>query len=224
MVIKKLESKKHAFWQAFFLTALFFALGLVMGIYLEQLRADDLNSIFYQSETSLYDSFAVGSLLDNPNISCEDLKGASVDFADQIYGEARQLEQFDESSKLTESVKSIHRKYDLLRTLLWLNVIDMKEKCSEIGGINTVIYLYEYDVEDIQKRSAQIVWSRILSDLKEAQGENVILIPIAVDQEIVSLNYLIKTYNLERYPAIIINEEDVFYEHKTVQELSEFLD
>jgi len=221
MALKKLKNKKHVFWQAFFLTLLFFFLGLVLGVYLEQLRTDNANVVFYQSEVSLYDSFALGNLLDNPLVSCEDLIGASVSFADKIYGEARELEKFDSSNKITDSLKIIHRKYDLLRTLLWMNVIDIKENCE---NVNTVVYLYAYDAEDIQIRSNQLVWSRILQDLKDKRGNDIILIPIAVDQELVSLDYLIQTYEVREFPAVILNEKDVFYDLKTVKELEEYLD
>ena len=221
MVLKKLESKKHVFWQAFFLTTLFFFLGLVLGVYLEQTRVDNINIAFYQSEVSLYDSFALGKLLDNPLVSCEDLEMAGIDFANQIYEEARELERFDNSNKLTDSLKTIHRKYDLLRTLLWMNMIEVKENC---GKINTIVYLYKYNADDIKIMSKQIVWSRILQDLKNERGNEVILIPIAADQDIVSLDYLIKTYGVREFPAVILNEEDVFYDHKTVRELEEYLD
>jgi len=199
---------------------LFFFLGLVLGVYLEQIRADDANVLFYESESSLYDSFALGKLLDNPLVSCEDLRGASTDFADRIYEEARDLEKFDNSNKLTNSLKTIHRKYDLLRTLLWMNIIEFKETCEDV---NTVVYLYVYDSEDIQTRSKQNVWSKILEDLKNERGNDIILIPIAVDQNIVSLEYLTKTYGVEKFPAVILNEKVVFYDHRTVEELNNYL-
>lgn len=214
-----LKNKKHVFWQAFFLTLLFFSLGLVLGVYLEQLRSDDINIAFYQSETSLYDSFALSKLMDNSLISCDELTDASVNFADKIYEEAKELERFDRSNKLTDSIKTIHRKYDLLRTLLWMNLIEVKEEC---GDINTVVYLYLYDVEDIETRSKQVVWGKILQDLKEEKGNEVILIPIAVDQGIISLDYLVNAYDIEDFPAVIFNEEIVLYEHKTVEELKEY--
>jgi hypothetical protein len=220
MALKILESKKHVFWQAFFLTILFFFLGLILGIYLEQTRVDNANVVFYQSESSLYDSFALGKLSENPSVSCEDLKSASVDFANQIYEEARDLEKFDDSNKLTNSLKVVHRKYDLLRTLLWMNIMSFKENCGEI---NTAVYLYEYNTEDIEINSKQIVWSRILEDLKNERGDDLILIPIAVDQNLVSLDYLIKTYELTDFPAVILNEKNIFYEHKTVKELETYL-
>ena len=146
-----LKNKKHVFWQAFFLTILFFFLGLVLGVYLEQLRSDDSNIIFYQSETSLYDSFALSKLLDNSLISCDELADANVNFADKIYEEAKELERFDSSSKLTDSIKIIHRKYDLLRTLLWMNLIEVKEETSEkLLEIKKDLETLKYETEKIK--------------------------------------------------------------------------
>ncbi|HLA23326.1 MAG TPA: hypothetical protein VJZ93_02210 [Candidatus Nanoarchaeia archaeon] len=211
---------KHVFWQAFFLTLLFFLMGLVLGIYLEQTRSDDSNFAFYQSETSLYDSFVLGSLIESPIVSCDKIKKEYVNFADKIYYEARELEEDDTSNKITDSAKAIHKKYDLLRTFLWADLIKFKNIC---GNVNTVVYLYEYDSEKIEVKSKQVVWSRILEELKNSKGEGVILIPIAADQEISSLDYLINIFEIREFPAVIINEENVFYEHKTSEELEKYL-
>lgn len=220
MALKRLKNAKHVFWQALFLTMLFFFLGLVLGVYIEQLRSDNANVIFYQSEISLYDSFALGKLLDNPAVSCKDLKSADIDFANKIYNEAKQLEKFEAVDDLTNSLKVIHRKYDLLRTLLWMNIINVKKNC---GKLNTVVYLYQYNVADIQISSEQNVWSKILRDLKEKNGNNLILIPIAVNQNIISLNYLIKTYKVKQFPAVILNEKTVLYKPESVKNLEKYL-
>lgn len=220
MVTEILQNKKHVFWQAFFLTVLFLSLGMVFGVYIEQLRADDSNALFYQSETSLYDSFALGKLLENPSISCNEIRSANVDFANRIYDEAKKLEDFDQSNKITNSIKTIHRKYDLLRTLLWMNIVDAKAKC---GNINTVVYLYQYNADNIEIKSKQAVWSKILQDLKDENGDNVILIPIAADQNITTLSYLTKAYNVTQFPAVIINEKMTIYDLRTVIELDKFL-
>jgi predicted phosphatase len=178
-----------------------------------------MNIAFYDSEVSLYDSFALGEILKNSKSSCEILERVSINFADKIYEEARELEKFDSSNKLTNSIKSIHRKYDLLRTLLWANVINLKERCE----INTVVYLYVYDTQEISSRSKQVVWSRILGELKFSRGNDFILIPVAVDNEILSLDYLVEEYGVEEFPAVIVNEKDVFYDHETVEELEKYL-
>ena len=195
---------------------------LFSSVYLEQVRADNTNIAFYESEASLYDSFALGLLIEDSFISCEEFKDASVDFADEIYWEARALEKFDDSSKLTNSLKIIHRKYDLLRTLLWMNIMSAKEKC-EIP-INTIIYFYIYDTEDLQIKSKQIVWSRILGDLKSEKGNEIILIPIAVDQDITSLEYLIKSYDIDEFPVVIVNEKKVIRDLSSVEDIRMYLE
>ena len=214
------ESKNHVFWQALLLTVLFFVLGLVFGVYLEQLRSEDFNAAFYQSEISLYDSLAVTKLSEGGFVSCNDLKQANIDFADKIYAEARSLEKYDEKSELTESLKTIHRKYDLLRTILWMNIIDVNKKC---GDTNTIVYLYIYDVQDVSVKSEQAVWSRILGDLKEKSGDDVILIPIAADNNLTSLDFMVKKFGIEKYPAVIINEKHIIYDIESESNLEKYL-
>ncbi len=218
--MRKMENKKHVFWQAFFVTVLIFLVGLVLGVYLEQIRADSFSIAFYDSEVSLYDSFALGKFIEGNFTSCENLKEASINFADKIYLEAIDLEKYDEKNKLTESIESVHRKYDLLRTILWINLIDLKSECDEI---NTVVYFYVYDTDNIETKSSQIVWERILSEVKEKEGNDIILIPIAIDQNIESLDLLIGKYKIEKFPAVLVNEKDVFYEHRTSDEIQGYL-
>ena len=218
MVTELLRSRKHVFWQAFFLTALFFLIGLVLGVYVEQLRVDHSNADFYYSETSLYDSFALGEILQDSYAPCEILRKDISGFADKVYYEARQLEKYDDSAELTNSAKIIHRKYDLLRTLLWINVMKMKENNANCT-LNTVVYLYTYDTQDIDLKARQLAWSRVLGDLKENEGENIVLLPIAVDQNIDSLDYLMWKYNITETPAVIVNEKDVFSDLNDVDDL-----
>ena len=216
-----LESKKHVFWQALLLTVLFFILGLVFGVYLEQLRSENFNTAFYQSEISLYDSLAVTKLSEGGFVSCNDLKEANLEFADKIYTEARDLERFDEKSQLTESLRTIHRKYDLLRTILWMNTIDVNKKC---GDLSTIVYLYTYDAEDVNIKSEQAVWSRILGDLKEKMGNKIILIPIAADNNLTSLDFMAKKFGVQRYPAVIINEKNILYDVSSVSTIEKYLE
>lgn len=217
---KMLENKKHAFWQALFVTILFLLIGFVLGVYLEQMRTDNLSVAFYNSEVSLYDSFAITKIAGDGFASCGDLKNVSIAFADKIYNEALELEKYDDKNKLTNSIKSIHRKYDLLRTLLWMNSMDARKNCS---GINDIVYLYDYNTEDIQVKSKQVAWERALSDLKIERGNDFILIPIAVDQNIESLDYLTSRYKIENFPAVLINEKTVLHEPKSPSELGNYL-
>ena len=216
-----LKNRKHVFWQAFFVTILIFVLGLVFGVYLEQIRADEINGAYYQSESSLLDTIALMSLLESGDLSCSEIIDAHVLFADKIYFEAKLLEKFDEASKITDSMKLIHRKYDLLRTILWMNVIETRETCGEV---NSVVYFYEYGSEDVGMKAKQKVWERILFDLKEKYGENVLLIPVAVDNDISSLDLLMGVYDVETFPSVLINEEYLITDLFSVEELEKYIE
>ncbi|MEK6883417.1 MAG: hypothetical protein AABY22_27565, partial [Nanoarchaeota archaeon] len=206
---------KQVFWQALLATVRIFSIGLVLCVYLEQLRTDQTNIAFYQSETSLLDALVQSFLISSSELPCDELIAENTEFADRVYIEAIELEKFDDSSKLTESLKAVHKKYDLLRTILWNNVISLGKKCE----INSVVYLYLYDTEDIGLRSEQIVWNRVLTDLKEERGNEILLIPIAVDQEIVSLQYLVSKHNIKRFPAVIVNEQNILYDPISLEEI-----
>ncbi len=216
-----LENKKHVFWQAFFLTMLVFGLGLVSGIYFEQMRTDNSNILFYQSESSLFDTLALINLINLDKLSCDELIESHVRFADKIFDEARNIDKLEQSNKITDSLKLIHKKYDLLRTILWISAIDLKEKCA---GVNTVVYLYVFDEDDIGKKAKQVTFSKLLIDLKDKRGNNIILIPIAVDQEIASLDYLMEKYKVNEFPTVSINEETIIIDLLSIEDLEQYLE
>jgi hypothetical protein len=215
-----LASSKHVFWQALLVTVLIFALGLVFGVYLEEMRSDNANVIFYQSEADLFDALSLTYLLNSQELSCQELEEGYVNFADKIYTEAKTVRQFDDSSKITSSTKYIHKKYDLLRTILWINIVDIQKKCPDI---NTVVYLYEYNTDDLNKKAEQAVFAKMLNDLKNNEGNSFILIPIAVDNGIYSLDSFIHSKGIQEFPVIIINEEDYFYNLTSAEELEKYL-
>lgn len=216
-----MNSKKHVFWQAFLLSVLIFILGIVVGIYFEQLRSDNSNILFYESESSLFDTLAFSDLLSSGNLSCDEMILAHIAFADDIFEDAKTVSELDSSNKMTHSLRAIHKKYDLLRTILWVNAIKLRENCPQV---NNVVYIYNLDEEDLDKRAKQGTFSKILTELKENNGDRILLIPIAADQDISSLNFLIENYEIEDFPAIIINEKHKIYDLQNPDELEQYLE
>ena len=143
-------------------------------------------------------------------------------FADKIYNEAVLLEKYESAGKVTEEMEIVHKRYDVLRTFLWINNIKTFEKCEK--DYSTVVYLYEYFSKDLTQKARQNVWSKILSDLKEKEGNNILLIPIAADSDLTSLDSLIYKFNITNYPVVVINEKDVIYELSSVEELRKYVD
>lgn len=196
-----------------------FIVGLFFGIAYESSHLEKINDYYSASEISLMDSVLMDQIGDLELLSCEELKKSNIDFANKIYEEAIFLEKLEDSNKLSDNLLVAHRRYDLLRTFLWVNVIKSREKC----GFEYVVYLYEYQTNDLAKLATQRVWSRILYDLKQEKQDEIILIPIAVDSEIISLDVLKNNFEIKKYPAVIMNGENVIYEISSADKLTPYL-
>jgi len=203
-----LKSRKHVFWEALIVTIFVFLVGFLVGIYIEQSNFNKLNDYSTLSEVSLMDGIALVEL-SKENFSCEILREKNIEFADKVFEEAKLLEEYEESGKLTESIKILHKKYDMLRTLAWISNSNAIDKCQ---NYDLIVYLYEYNPEGVNKKAAQSVWSRKLLDYKN-ENPNSVLLPISANQEITSLKILIEKYGVEKIPSVIINNERVIYEY-----------
>lgn len=221
-MVKVLESKKRVFWEALFLTVVVFFLGLLIGISFESGKVEEIRQYYSYSEASIMDVFALNNLIDLDEVNCSELKNANFDFADKIYEEAILLEKYETSGKITDGMILEHKKYDLLRTLLWINEIKSFKKCGR--DYHAVVYLYEYRPDDLTQKATQGVWSKILLDLKNEYASKILIIPIAVDSEVVSLNSLISDYSIEKYPVLIVDNKDVIYELDSADKLKEYFD
>ena len=213
-------NKKWVFFQAFLLTLVFFIVGLYSGILLEEGRFEEVNEYYIQSEVSLVDIMALDNLVDSNLVSCEDLFQANKDLLDRVYSEARALELYEESGKVTDNLKTFHRKYDVLRTYLWINSLKIEESCNL--NFSRIVYLYKSEEEDLTKKAEQNVWSKLLFEVKR-EKENLLLIPIALDSELISLDSMLEQYNITDSPVVIVNEERIFYEIPNKQEILNLL-
>lgn len=202
-----LKSKKHVFWEALLITVVVFLIGLFVGMMVEAGNSAKISNLYTQSEISLVDGMALVQLSDNQD-NCDLLKEANINFANKVYNEAKLLEDYEESGKLTEGMDLLHQKYDLLRTLLWMANTDSLENCN---NYNLIVYLYEYETEDLEKKATQVVWSKILQDVRE-NNQDILLIPIATDQDLTSLDILLEDYGISQVPALVINNEAKVYE------------
>ena len=221
MVDKLLNNRKRVFWEALFLTVVVFLFGMLIGVSFESNKLSEINNYYIKSETSIMDAFALSAVSDLDYKNCDYLFQANLDFADNIYEEALILERYEQAKKITESMEIMHRKYDVLRTFLWVNTIKTAEKCGR--EYSTIVYLYESETEDLTKKATQNVWSKIIYDLKQEYGKEIILIPLAVDKNLVSLDSLLKQYNITSYPALLIDEKEVIYELTSVDDLRGYL-
>ncbi|MFH0711808.1 MAG: hypothetical protein V1889_01750 [archaeon] len=216
----EMTANKHSFWQALIITLIIFWSGILIGIFFEDSRVAEITAFYSDSETSISDFETASSLIFNENIDCSRLNEEAIIFADRIYEEAKKLEQYDNSNKITDRVIHLHKRYDLLRTILWKKIIENKKQCTE--PVNTIIYLYKYKAEDIGTISTQKTISNYLTEIKK-QNPDAILIPIAADMNILSLDILKEVYNITQTPTIIINEKHIIHDLNNLDQIQPFL-
>ena len=203
-----LKSKKNVFWEALLITIVVFLAGLFLGMLIETTNTSKVSNLYLQSEISLTDAAAASSLSEDKDIDCEIIKENQIQFANQIYQEAKLLEEYEASGKLTDSMELLHKKYDLLRTLLWTSNQKSLDRCS---NYNLIVYLYEYENENTEIKAIQNVWSKILLEIK-TENHDTLLLPIAVDQDLTSLNLLIEKHQVQKFPALIVNNDKILYD------------
>jgi hypothetical protein len=212
---------KHAFWQAFIVASAIFWIGIMLGVWFESQRTAKLEDFYFNAETNIFDVQLRGDILRMFDFDCETALSENIKFADRIYQEAQELEKYDASNRITDDIVNLHARYDLLRVMLWRNTVVLQEKCS--NETNVVVYLYQYKEPSVNTRARQITMSSVLLDLKEKYGDRVILIPIAYDTDVTSLDLFEEAYNLSEFPVVIINQESKFTGLFSVEDLEKEL-
>lgn len=211
---------KHAFWQSFIFTIVVFTLGLALGFFLEGVQSDNIHSRLINSELNLLDDQLTQEIINDYNVSCVKSRQSLFAFADRIYEEAVELEEIDGTGRLGD-LTVLHKRYDLLRTLLLKEAKNLKERCG--NDFHIFAYFYLYNSEDIETSSKQNYFSRVLYDLKELHPDTVLLIPIASDTDLISVEALINALDIHTYPSIVIDDSIAITEVPTIEFLEQQL-
>jgi len=221
MAKKRTFSNKHVFWLAFIAALVLFWTGIFLGVIFETSRAEKIEKLYFQAETDIFDIQLEGELLSIFEQSCDIALQENIDYADRIFLEARKLGKYDAATRITTDIVRLHKRYDLLRTMLWKNMIQLQKECP--SSTNIIVYLYQYDNPSTNKQAIQTTFSKVLSDLKEKHGDDVVLIPIASDTEVKSLNIFKQRYGLDSTPVILINQNQKVTELLTLEELEKII-
>jgi len=222
-----LKSQKHVFWQALIVAAFIFASGILLGFLIENFRTEKMQDLYLEAEIQLLDVKMQNEIFsvreEIGEIGCDLLIQKNIEFADKIFEEALSLNKLEKSQKITENVKTQHKKYDLLRAMVWLNSIETRGKCNY--SYHDIIYIYDYNNPRLDQNAKQMSFSRILTELKNRQGNKILLVPIAGDNDLSSIDLLMNAYNVtvDELPVILIDEKIKITEIEKVEKIEELL-
>ncbi len=225
MVYKIINSKYGIFIETFILAFMILIIGFLIGFYVESVR---VNKIVDESRT--FELEALDLKLQNyyyqimTKASCNEAISQNFIFADQLYESGLIIDKYEQANQISDEILREKKRYVLLKTELWLNSILLKEKC---GGVNetfhTLVYIYSDNKNDLAKKGEQMAVSNILGQIKEEKGNKVVLLPIAGDLDLGSVNLQRRIYNITYLPSILIDEKYVFTGFKSKEELEKYL-
>lgn len=215
------ETNKTVFLHALIVTLVFFFIGIVIGFSIESNRVDFAQSALFEAEISTLDEQIQNINVEIFDVDCETAKAQTFSFADRIYEDVLLLEEYDSSSKFTDELRTAHKKYDLLRMLLWSRSIEHRERCE--SDFHTIVYMFEYGTEDADKEAVQLSYSRLLRDFKNNYQEDVLLIPLAANLDLQSIEMLKEMYGVTQLPVVIVDENKMIYDLPTYEELEKIV-
>lgn len=216
-----LQNQKHVFWEALVIAIFIFALGIILGIFIENSRASEISNLYTKSELSLLDIKTQSEMLDLNNLKCDALIQENLKFGNTVYEEAQLLGRYEDANRITNSLIEQHKKYDLLRLIFWINSIKIKEKCN--ANFHTLVYLYNYNIDDNAENSKQYVISKFLGEIKDKYGNNVILIPLARNLNISSIDLMAQSFNITQ-TTVMLDEKIQVTDISKLNEINAALD
>ena len=217
-----MRNPKYIFLYALIATILVFNFGIFMGYMLESSRIDKINEMYQNTELQILDQITQSDSMETLNLDCNTLVEENIKFGDKIFEEALLIQKYEDANILNDNIISQHKRFDLMRTLFWINSMKIKEKCN--SNYHNVVYFYQYNEPTIEQESKQKFFSNLLGELKEKFGDDVMLIPISADNNIPSVNLLVKNYNITELPVILIDEKIKITDVENVEDIEKYFD
>ncbi len=214
-------NQKHAFWEALVIAIFIFGIGILLGLFIENSRQERISESYLVSEINMLDVKLQTELLGLESLDCDLVIEKNLQFADKVFQDALLLKRYEDASRITDSLKDQHKRYDILRTLLWFNSIKIKQRCP--NKVHTIVYLYDYAPLRLEQVSKQEIFSRFLTELKQDRGKNIILIPIAKNMDLASLDLLISNMNIIDTSIIVDEGEIIITEPEEFYKVMDYL-
>jgi hypothetical protein len=215
------QNQKRFFLYALFLTIVIFNIGIFMGYMLESSRIDKINNLYVNAETELLDQIIQKDALSIIDLDCNSLIQENIKFGDNIFSEALLIQKYEEANKINDNIIFQHKRFDLLRTLFWINSIKIKQRCN--SDYHNIVYFYKYNNPSLAEESKQRFFSNLLTEIKDKEKDNVMLIPISGDNDIPSISLLTKEYTITELPTILIDEKVKITDVKTINDIEKYL-
>lgn len=200
--IRTISTKKYI--MAAIITIGIFSFGLLLGLVIEGKRVTYIESISKQQNleySSLQLQYAFMDQLSKEE-NCEAVLKTFESNIKNLESARKRLEEFNDNSKITkEDFNSLKREYVLAQVRYWLLARRTKNLCKT--EISTILYFYSNDAEcpDCGKQAF------VLDYLKKLFKDKLLIFSFDAQQQDEPMIPILKhTYNITKYPALVIEE------------------
>ena len=209
-----------AYFRAGVITLLIFLAGLLFGVWLDNFRLAEIRQSFSQIEIETADASLLSQYFKTlGKDACAQALQQNLDFNHRIYQDGQRIEKAIAASGLTPELELEQKRYVLLQTTFWFNSLELKKQCN--FNYSTVVYLFAQKDLPATEQVTNKLQSGILLDLKEKCGNKIMLVPLEADLNLAIVQAIMKQYNVQKLPAIIINTNQTFQGLTTFQKLNE---
>lgn len=214
--------QKYIFLQALIITLVVFNVGIFLGYKLESSRVDKINNWYIESDLDVIDQKIQNDLFDFIEPDCDLITEKNIEFADKIYADALKINEYENANRISNEIVLQHKRFDLLRTIFWINSIKIKNRCN--SDYHIVVYFYQYNNPSIEQKAKQKFFSNLLAEVKQEKGNSIMLIPIAGDNNLPSVDLLLEEYDIKEFPTILIDESAKISEVNDINDVLKYLD
>ncbi len=213
---------RRVYIQAGILSLFVFLIGIMVGIWIDNLRLAGIRNMLSEADINSFDSRLLNSYLQRfGKEHCAIALEQNLAYNDKIYNEGKKIEDKINANIFTPEVDQEWRRYTLLQTQFWLNSIELKDKCN--FDYHTVVHLSRQKDTTTNEEVNNKVQSSILLDLKETCGKKMMLIPITADTDLITVDAIVKQFDISEFPAVIVDENFVFQGVTGKDKLNEIL-
>lgn len=216
----------EVFWKAAVLTIVILIIGIIIGIWIDSGRAEEIKTDLTENDLIFNDvrlqTLYHENFLPNNKELCDIAFESNLEYNNKIYQQGLRLEQYEQQNKFSESLYLERKRYALQQMQFWINAVKIKEVCD--AEYTTILHLFLADTgNNSDVEIPQKLQSATMLDLKEKCGTNLMLSPVPIDLNLTSIKMIAKTYGINQTPALVINKDIVIEGFANLTELEQYV-
>ncbi len=190
------------FLEAFILSSAIFLAGLFLGLMFDTWRSDEVTATIADVEAELTDISQISHFVGDKNV-CSWLYDKLLQLNNRLYEEGRKIEEYEAANKLTSAVVAQKRRYIALKALFLSLIERLKQECNY--DYHIVIHFYKRYRASKQELAMDRATAEALLETKYSCGPSMILVPLQVDLNLMTVDYLVNRYGITAFPAVVID-------------------